>query len=79
MSTVYREDDERTDHDLCPRCGIRYMPAGYPGALSRVDNEHEICSPCGTIEALSGFYTGHLVPVDEWPTLDLDIAEEATS
>jgi gamma-glutamylcyclotransferase (GGCT)/AIG2-like uncharacterized protein YtfP/predicted RNA-binding Zn-ribbon protein involved in translation (DUF1610 family) len=33
----------------CPRCGARYVE---PPALSRLDNETEICPPCGTDEAL---------------------------
>jgi ribosomal protein S27AE len=33
----------------CPRCGRDYQ--GYP-ALSRLDNKTEVCSPCGTDEAL---------------------------
>ena len=32
----------------CPRCGRRYT--AYP-ALSRRDNETEICPSCGTLEA----------------------------
>lgn len=34
----------------CPKCG-RLFQKGR-GALSRLDNETEICSDCGTIEAL---------------------------
>ncbi len=33
----------------CPSCGLVYT--GYP-ALSRKDNETEICSECGQIEAM---------------------------
>lgn len=41
----------------CPRCG-GYIPnndepGAYPGALSRYDNETEVCSDCGMGEALS--------------------------
>ena len=36
----------------CPRCKRMYR--GYP-ALSRRDNETEICSDCGTAEALSDY------------------------
>lgn len=35
--------------NTCPRCGN--LIEGYP-ALSRVDNKTNICSPCGTREAL---------------------------
>ena len=50
----------------CPRCGLG-LPDGYPGALSRVDNETEICSACGTDEALWQFMGRGLPPIDEWP------------
>ena len=34
---------------ICPICGKEII--GYP-ALSREDNKTEICSDCGTVEAL---------------------------
>lgn len=41
---------------LCPRCeGFipnNDTPGAYPGAISRLDNKTEICSECGTIEAM---------------------------
>jgi hypothetical protein len=54
------EDNTYTrTHDkfaLCPRCqGFipnNDKPGAYPGAISRLDNKTEICSECGTIEAL---------------------------
>ena len=44
----------------CPRCGGG-IPSDaargqYSGALSRADNATEICSRCGTDEAISHFY-----------------------
>ena len=40
----------------CPRChGFipnNETPGAHMGALSRLDNETEICSDCGTAEAL---------------------------
>lgn len=43
----------------CPRCGggipNNATPGKYVGALSRVDNKTEICSSCGTNEAMFGF------------------------
>lgn len=39
--------------DFCPRCG-GCLP-NYPGALSRVDNTTEICSDCGTAEAMDDY------------------------
>jgi hypothetical protein len=43
------------EHKVCPRC-MGYIPnnvtpSAYCGALSRLDNETEICSDCGTEEA----------------------------
>jgi rRNA maturation protein Nop10 len=35
----------------CPRCNVE-MDESIPGALSRRDNETEICSECGTEEAM---------------------------
>lgn len=41
---------------VCPRCGggipNSKTPGAYPGALSRLDNETEICSDCGYREAM---------------------------
>ena len=34
---------------ICPRCGSEYQE--HP-AISRKDNETEICPDCGTLEAL---------------------------
>ena len=36
---------------VCPRCNTT-MNDTYPGATSRRDNKTEICSSCGTEEAL---------------------------
>lgn len=46
------------EHD-CPRC-FRSIPnevsrGEYLGAMSRIDNETEICSDCGNAEALMGY------------------------
>jgi hypothetical protein len=55
---------------ICPRCGgfipNDAMPGAYPGALSRTDNKTEICSDCGTDEALVQFMTGKPVTQQEW-------------
>lgn len=41
---------------LCPRCGgfipNNVTPGEYPGAISRLDNKTEICSDCGSEEAV---------------------------
>lgn len=43
----------------CPRCGgfipNNDVPGHYPGALSRIDNQTEICSSCGEDEAMLDF------------------------
>jgi len=46
----------------CPRC-LGPMPRGYGGAISRADNDTEVCSGCGQDEAIG---TGP-VPVASWP------------
>ena len=42
----------------CPSCrGMipnNETPGAYPGALSRFDNQTEVCSLCGSVEALIG-------------------------
>jgi len=49
--------------EKCPICGGAIPNAlhegEYAGALSRVDNETEICSECGFMEAMQGFYKEH--------------------
>lgn len=43
------------------------LPGRYIGALSRIDNKTEICSPCGEEEALVA-----LIPLDQWPIVLYD-------
>lgn len=54
----------------CPRCGggipNDINVGAYPGALSRTDNETEICSECGTMEALENQLYGEPTPQREW-------------
>ena len=60
---------------VCPRCEgwipNNEQPGAYPGALSRRDNGTEICSACGTAEAVEDYYTdiygqeARLVPLTE--------------
>lgn len=44
---------------VCPRCEgwipNNEQPGAYPGALSRLDNKTEICSACGTAEAMEDY------------------------
>ena len=46
---------EPYNKEKCPRCKRTYRGEG---ALSRRDNETEICSDCGTAEALSEMILG---------------------
>lgn len=52
----------------CPRChGFipnNDTPGAYPGAISRLDNTTEVCSSCGTEEAIED-WQGRLV---DWRT-----------
>lgn len=60
-----------TEPHTCPRCGggiPNNVDRGkYPGALSRSDNRTEICSGCGTDEALTQIFGGDLTGPDRWP------------
>lgn len=66
----------------CPRClGAipTIMAVGmYPGALSRADNKTEICSDCGTEEAMLNLHEIPLQMPGEWPvTKDMDADNDA--
>lgn len=56
---------------ICPRCGgaipNNITPGAYPGAMSRYDNQTEICSECGIEEAMNAFQNIRLTGPDEWP------------
>jgi hypothetical protein len=45
---------------ICPKCSgyipNNNTPGAYSGAISRRDNKTEICSACGTQEALEDFF-----------------------
>lgn len=49
---------------ICPRCQgyipNNEWPGAYPGALSRLDNKTEICSACGTDEAMEDYFEGSI-------------------
>lgn len=49
--------ESENEKKICPRCGKTYT--GFP-ATSRYDNETEICSECGTDEAMIQFTGGKL-------------------
>lgn len=66
---------------VCPRCHgfipSNERPGEYPGARSRADNATEVCSDCGTEEAIV-----LLAPVDQWPVylyFDESATEGATN
>ena len=52
----------------CPRCGGHIPnnehPGAYPGALSRTDNKTEICSDCGSMEAIDQLMFGFTTKED---------------
>lgn len=58
------------DPNTCPRCGggvpNEEMRGQYPGALSRTDNVTEVCSNCGTMEAMAQI-GGVLESQADWP------------
>lgn len=54
----------------CPSCQNQIQ--GYP-AISRKDNQTEICSPCGTAEAMNDFLEYKKQRVQE----DIQLIEEA--
>jgi hypothetical protein len=55
---------------ICPRClgGIpnNELLGMYPGAISRVDNKTEICSDCGSMEAIEDYSYGAPKPKSTW-------------
>lgn len=56
---------------VCPRC-LGFIPSNafageYPGAISRIDNKTQICSDCGTEEAITA-----LITLDQWPIILYD-------
>jgi hypothetical protein len=58
---------------VCPRC-LGYIPnnetpGAYVGALSRSDNETEICSQCGQDEAFAQM-AGYDLDDEKWPIPD---------
>jgi RNA polymerase subunit RPABC4/transcription elongation factor Spt4 len=51
---------KKAENHICPRCQGPVPSAEhigeYPGALSRTDNETEVCSACGTDEAFENAF-----------------------
>lgn len=59
-------DDDLPGKFICPMCkGFipnNETPGAYPGAISRRDGKTEICSKCGTLEALADWHTNDNLP-----------------
>ena len=59
----------KAKNHVCPRCGGNVPndrdKGRYPGALSRVAN-YEICSQCGTDEAIRDFHKMPPVGLSSW-------------
>jgi RNA polymerase subunit RPABC4/transcription elongation factor Spt4 len=58
--TKKKKGDKVKEIKTCPKCSgyipNNETPGAYPGAISRRDNLTEICSACGTEEALEDFF-----------------------
>jgi predicted RNA-binding Zn-ribbon protein involved in translation (DUF1610 family) len=69
------------DKFKCPSCGgfipNNESPGAYPGAISRKDNQTEICSNCGTMEALASHYGAPESPTINNPLLNYQKQENA--
>lgn len=57
---------------ICPRCNENFIPSNenpgkYPGAISRADDKTEICSMCGTEEAVEVYAAGGCTALSDWP------------
>lgn len=71
------------ENHTCPRC-LGGIPndserGQYIGALSRTDNQTEICSGCGVTEAIEDWH-GQLSPQSQWAAQrfqPLTVAEDA--
>lgn len=67
-------------YSRCPRCGgaiPNWERRGeYPGAISRVDNQTEICSECGTMEAMEDFVGNGPMPIAKWWQTSEDFAKD---
>lgn len=77
-----RDGVKMNDQFKCPSCD-GYIPnneniGAYSGAISRKDNKTEICSACGTKEALADFFASTkpvLCPQCDEPTTKEALAQ----
>ena len=60
---------------ICPRCLMHVYPKGK-GALSRADDDTEVCSGCGSDEAWVSMSGRPAQAVDDWPVFWLPISME---
>lgn len=78
MKPFNRIHTKQIDMGVCPRCeGL--VPSNtdhkkYPGAISRLtrkENDHtiEVCSICGTEEAMQQYEEGFATPIKDWPIM----------
>lgn len=71
MNDIPRIIPRPVTHIYCPRCTgaipNERTPGLYPGAISRADNDTEVCSACGSDEAIRKYSTGVMIPVADWP------------
>lgn len=62
-----------SDFPVCPNCSgyipSNENPGAYPGAISRADNKTEICSACGTAEAIADFQLANAEKVVVWKSV----------
>jgi hypothetical protein len=67
IDTSRKTGEKMNTPPICPRCSgfipNNATPGAYMGALSRLDNKTEICSDCGTEEAMEDYRDGR---VSDW-------------
>lgn len=65
----------KSSYPTCPRClgsiPNNDTPGKFPGAMSRYAEDTEICSACGTDEAMRGYFGSpdhiHAALPENWP------------
>lgn len=64
LKKILKQQRTETQFPVCPRCAGLIPSAEdagkYAGAISRLDNETEICSRCGHMEAIEGIVYGEI-------------------
>lgn len=66
----HTKEEKMIRNIICPRCYGKVPsndnPGAYIGALSRTDNNTEICSRCGELEALEDLMWGSPLSQMDW-------------